>query len=236
MQQYFDHIDGLDEIGAMLEFARDVCNEQGVVRMSYHITPAFDGPTSETTAVYAHGFSREWLELYDQSDFRSSDPIPRRVLEAGKMMTWQEAMRVEGNSSANVAYFKAMEEYRVVHGFGIPLYGPRSRDAYAGFDFGKPVTEVERDKLGVVRSVAQAGHQRICLLLDRADDVPQLSEREVEVLTWAARGKSNSSIATILDISPDTAKTYSKRIYSKLDVSDRVGAVVKALRLGLVRI
>jgi DNA-binding NarL/FixJ family response regulator len=31
-------------------------------------------------------------------------------------------------------------------------------------------------------------------------------------------------------------KTYSKRIYAKLEVTDRVGAVVKGLKLGLVKI
>jgi len=236
MQQYFDHIDGLNDIGAILLYARDVFNEHGVERVSYHVTPAFDGPTSETTAVYADGFSKEWLELYDQQDFRSSDPIPGRVLKAGKMMTWREAMTYEPNTPANQNYFSAMLQHDLVHGFGIPLYGPRSRDAYAGFDFGRPVTEIARDKLGVVRSLAQAGHQRICLMLDEASGTPQLSEREIEVLTWTARGKSNATIATILDISPETAKTYSKRIYAKLDVSDRVGAVVKALRLGLVQV
>ena len=53
---------------------------------------------------------------------------------------------------------------------------------------------------------------------------------------WPAFPITNAAIATILDISPETAKTYSKRIYAKLDVSDRVGAVVKALRLGLVKV
>ena len=65
---------------------------------------------------------------------------------------------------------------------------------------------------------------------------PALSERELEVLTWAARGKTTQAIATILDLSPDTVKTYSKRIYAKLDASERVGAVLKALRLGLVKV
>lgn len=236
MQRFFDRIDALGDIGAVLQYARDVCAEQGVVRMSYHITPLFDEPTSKTTAVYADGFSREWLDCYDREDFRASDPIPSRVMKHGAMMTWQEAELAAPNSPANEAYFTAMREHGLVHGFGIPLFGPRGRDAYAAFDFDKPVTEVQADNLGTVRSVSQAGHQRVCVLLDQTQSVPQLSERELEVLAWTARGKSLTTIATILELSPDTVKTYLKRIYAKLEVSDRVGAVVKALRMGLVRI
>ncbi|WP_299192490.1 LuxR family transcriptional regulator [uncultured Erythrobacter sp.] len=236
MQRYFDQIDALNDIGAVLGFARDIFAEQGIVRMSYHVTPLFGEPNSIATAVYADGFTKEWLACYDREGFRSSDPIPGRVMASGKMMTWQEAQQAAPNSAANEAYFEAMHEHGLIHGFGIALFGPGGRDAYAGFDFEKPVGEVAADKIGTVRSVAQAGHQRICMLLEQATPTPALSEREIEVLTWAARGKSQSTIATILDISPDTVKTYSKRIYAKLDVTDRVGAVVKALRLGLVKV
>lgn len=236
MQRHFDRIDALGDIGAVLTYARDVCLDEGVVRMSYHITPLFDEPTSIATAVYAEGFSETWLEHYEREDFRRADPIPMRVLMHGAMMTWAEAMKAAPNSPENERYFAAMQDHGLVHGVGVPLFGPRGRDAYASFDFDRPIGEVESEPLGTVRSVAQAGHQKICVLLEATSEVPTLSEREIEVLTWAAQGKSVNAIATILDLSPDTVKTYSKRIYAKLGVSDRVGAVVKALRLGLVKV
>ena len=37
-------------------------------------------------------------------------------------------------------------------------------------------------------------------------------------------------------VSPHTVKTYAKRVYAKLDATDRVGAVVKALKMGLVNV
>jgi len=236
MQWYFDQIDALHDIEAVLRFAREVCVQQGVVRMSYHVTPPFNGPTSSTTMVYTEGFSTQWLEMYDREEFRASDPIPRRVMQSGSMMSWADAMEAGSNTPENEAYFAAMHRFGLTHGVGVPLYGPRGRAAYASFDFDQPVSQLSYDQLGTVRSVAQAGHQRICVLIDECCDTPTLSEREIEVLTWVAHGKSVSAIATILGLSPDTVKTYSKRIYAKLDVTDRVGAVVKALRLGLVRV
>lgn len=49
-----------------------------------------------------------------------------------------------------------------------------------------------------------------------------------------AHGKSRNDIATILDLSPDTVKTYITRIYDKLEARDRIAAVVKGLRLRLI--
>lgn len=61
-----------------------------------------------------------------------------------------------------------------------------------------------------------------------------LSARESEVLQWMARGKSNIDIATILDLSPETVRTYVQRIYGKLGSHERVVVIDRALKLGLV--
>lgn len=236
MQRHFDRLETMVDIAAVLRYVRDQSIKAGAVRMSYHVVPPYGNQTSRTAGIYAHGFSDAWLELYDQHDFRQADPIPERVMEFGSLMTWQDAMIWKPNTPAHEAYFERMREFGLIHGFGLPLYGRNGRDAYASFDFLQHVDDVAPQSVGLVRSLAQAGHQRISILAEWKGEAPNLSEREVEVLTWVAHGKSVNSIATILDLSPDTVKTYSKRIYGKLNVTDRVGAVVKALRLGLVRI
>ena len=62
----------------------------------------------------------------------------------------------------------------------------------------------------------------------------RLTPRELEVLQLAARGAPGPQIASELFISPATVKTHFSHIYRKLEVSDRSGAVAKALRLGLI--
>ena len=62
----------------------------------------------------------------------------------------------------------------------------------------------------------------------------QLSKREQETLSMAAKGQSNKVIARSLDISPETVKWHLKNIYIKLDVSGRVQAIGKAQELRLL--
>ncbi len=62
---------------------------------------------------------------------------------------------------------------------------------------------------------------------------PTLSEREREILQLIARGSTNSDIARQLTLSVKTVSNYVSNIFSKLQVTDRAQAIIRARDAGL---
>jgi DNA-binding CsgD family transcriptional regulator len=61
------------------------------------------------------------------------------------------------------------------------------------------------------------------------DPLTTLSQREIEVLEWVEKGKTNEQISEILGLSQNTVKTFLKRAFIKLGVENRTAAI-SALR------
>jgi DNA-binding NarL/FixJ family response regulator len=70
---------------------------------------------------------------------------------------------------------------------------------------------------------------------DRAafNPFPNLTEREHEILTLMAGGLTNAAIASRLYLSPKTVRNYVSSIFTKLHVTDRPQAIVRAREAGL---
>lgn len=64
--------------------------------------------------------------------------------------------------------------------------------------------------------------------------IEKLTERELDVLRYMARGYSNQEIARIMVVSTATVHSHVSRILAKLEVSSRTQAVIYAMRAGVV--
>jgi len=84
-----------------------------------------------------------------------------------------------------------------------------------------PVTEPE----GVTSTKSQ---------VDQSGLIEPLSEREIEVLQFIAKGLTNQEISNKLFLSMHTIKTHTRNIYSKLGAHHRAEAVAKARAFGIL--
>ena len=87
----------------------------------------------------------------------------------------------------------------------------------------------------ITRKVIREFARRPDRSLKPAPGLDDLTVREHEVLTLLAKGMSNSQIADRLFISDATVKTHVARVLMKLNLPDRVHAVILAYETGLVQ-
>jgi DNA-binding NarL/FixJ family response regulator len=89
---------------------------------------------------------------------------------------------------------------------------------------------VDFDILVAVIRARLAGVARMDLWPEKIE----LSEREIEALTWSARGKTSAEIATILSLAKRTVDFHIENARRKLGVATRIEAAVKAAAGGII--
>lgn len=84
------------------------------------------------------------------------------------------------------------------------------------------------------RLIGLFAHDRPAQSRRSSDPLDLLTNREREVLQLVARGLSNMDIATALHITEHTVKTHVAKLLNKLDLRDRVHAVIFAYEHGVI--
>jgi DNA-binding NarL/FixJ family response regulator len=106
-------------------------------------------------------------------------------------------------------------------------------------DLVEAIRVVARGDALLAASVTRRLLDRFAAVLPESDaqpaDLDELTERELEVLRLVALALSNAEIAARLVLTEATVKTHVSSVLRKLDLRDRVQAVVYAYDVGLVR-
>ena len=112
------------------------------------------------------------------------------------------------------------------------------RRALAAGAVGAIVKDSSHDELiAAIRAVASGERvisPEIANAISAKEQVPQLAQRHVEILRYAAKGLSYSDISKLLDIGVDCIKAHMKTAFARLNAANRSEAVAIAIRLGII--
>ena len=179
------------------------------------------------------GLPWTWERQY-RAGLYLADPWPDLAVERLAPIRWPEDLAGIKLNRKQQRYIDIAATHGLGRGIGIACFGPDGRSGFLGVVLDDDAPLPDQLMLQRIQAIGQVAFQTYCRLIKLAQDVPKLSNRELEVLHWIGRGKSNSVIADILEISPSSVDVYVRRLFAKLGVSDRTTASIKAYALGLL--
>lgn len=223
------------DAGGLWQVVLNFFHSRDIEMVSYHLDNACDLPGGRMGFV-EDGFPKKWVCEYIESNLRVIDPIPGLSAKLSRPFLWSEIEELGDLTAQEAEFMRRRQASAVGEGLALPVFGPKGRNAYFGLGFGTATAECQPEAIFELQCAAQIAHLRFCELIAQSGSRVDLSPRELEILRWMARGKSNSVIAEILGISRHTVDTIGRRLFDKLDVNDRTTAAIKGLGSGLLQI
>lgn len=184
-------------------------------------------------AVIASNWPTEFLSAYDAMQPLKNSPIIQRLRISVAPVAWS----LDVTDETPVGTMEGGRALLLRHGFTrgtvIPVHGADGGRAAVTFEGNREMlARAELHEIAMEAALAYDLYAR--LRNEPSADAARLSEREVQVLSWAANGKTSVEIATILSLSDHTVNSYLNSAMRKLDCVNRTQLVAKALRLHII--
>ncbi|MBS7554839.1 autoinducer binding domain-containing protein [Ancylobacter dichloromethanicus] len=175
----------------------------------------------------------EWTKRYNDRDYVFRDPIVSHLQSVRAPFSWDEAYAASLNAADVKLIRGEAGEFGLRIGHVVPV--PTLDGSLATISFGGEAPEMSADAKDALTFAAAYAVGRLLHVPRRSVDVEvTMTPRETDVLLWAAEGKSDWDIATILGISRPTVLKHMRSARDKLDAMNRTHAVVKAIRGRLI--
>jgi DNA-binding CsgD family transcriptional regulator len=117
-------------------------------------------------------------------------------------------------------------------GIAFPVFADRGQCGLVMF-FGKDIVLAE-DQIFDIHGRCFALFNAMAMVPSEGDRTPAMSKRELECLKLSANGLTSDEIASSLKLSVHTANQYLSNSAQKLNAVNRMHAVAKAIRMGLI--
>ncbi|MDD3019966.1 MAG: LuxR family transcriptional regulator [Alphaproteobacteria bacterium] len=194
-------------------------------------------PEGKALGIF-HNYPEDWQKYYAEKNFERIDPVIKFGAMASRPFRWDDLINKMKLSQKQINFFNQGEEAGLYNGVAIPIRGSRAQLSGIALASSEKVDACDR-RLDLINAYCQQFF--LCYKRMFAKDPvlsnisgELLSPKEGEILTWVANGKTDEEIAIILSISRHTVDTHIRHIFQKLDVTNRIQAVVKAIMMGMI--
>ena len=187
----------------------------------------------EKVVVLKH-WSADWFDVYTKRQFVKDDPVVRMCRKTTMPFEWHEASFDRDREPRALELMNVANDFGLVRGFSVPVHSLNGYEACFSVSGSKPVFDAAtKSALHLIALYAFECIRRLGLGISPRNP---LTAREIEVLTWAAVGKTHADIAEILSVTERTVTAHTVNATSKLGAANKTHAVVKAMQANFIQV
>ena len=181
---------------------------------------------------------QEWKGAFNDARAMQRDPVMQHCKRQSLPIIWDQGTYT---SQGQGELWEEQARFGYQTGIAMALHLPEGKHFMLGVDRDRALPSDRHELTRVVADLqlfavhALDAAMRVLLPSDPAPDSPSLTPRELEAMRWTMDGKTAWEVGSILGITERTAVLHLNNAMRKLGCVNKHQAVLKALRLGLIR-
>lgn len=194
---------------------------------------------SSASPTYLSNFPEGWLSSIRSSQLYVHDPVLMASERSAAAFAWEELPRILRRlTTKQKRYMAEAERAGLSEGFTVPLHIPGEASGVCSFATNRN-RSLPRASLPAAQYLSCFAFESVRNLVvaappvaEVAEEIPRLTQRQLDCLVLVARGKSDWVAGKLLDISPETVRMHVNLAKDRFGVSSRTELVVRALFYG----
>jgi len=181
--------------------------------------------------VQLSDFPAEWQELLANEDYYVNDPVLAACERSVAPFAWSDLPTLITMTRQHHAYMANAGRQGLAHGYTIPIHVPGEASGLCSFvtAHGRELPARSLPAAQYLACFAFEAARRVVVTRSEAEGVPKLTQRQLDCVVLAAKGKSNWVTGQLLGLSPGTVHKYLENAKKRYNVSSRTELVVRAL-------
>lgn len=234
-QDVFDIIDSLTAINEIWDVLQSYIQDFSVKEFTYyHLSPA-GAQDIDDHFLASKGNEAASLNAQKTALFEVGRAFIHCIRKFDEPISFSTLATKDILEKDQLAFLEKVHLKNHSNGLIIPSHGPNGRSGCFILISHDPMKLFSREEMRKLHWVCLACHNLYTRLRnEKRKKIKKLTVRERQILTWVARGKSNSVIADIIGISQHTVNGYLRSIYLKTRTCDRTTAALRGVGEALI--
>lgn len=218
---------------ALIDILDEACSRLGCswFALSHHV----DFLAAPGKGLRIHNYPEDWARWFDEQRLGICDPVHRASRRRAAGFLWHDMQTFSRARPGDAAILARARRHGIHDGLTVPTHVPGDAHGSVSFAWQKGI-EATPEALMFAQTIGafmfEAARQLSGLI--PANDAPRLTDRQIECLQWAARGKSDSVIAQIMDLQTDTVSEHLRNARAKYSARTRISLAIRALFDGTI--